>query len=308
MRNLLVTTALALCLFSNALGQFRDKEVQKVRGKAEIVQEPYLNQKENEVLVLKLAKLNAIEKAFGTHLSKDIYLKLNKENEAWFEFATSTLGGDYIVDIDEPKIERSTDPESESWIYRCEVYGKVRKRNFPKHDLEMKTLRCPSIRSCSDNPVFYDGDDFYFYFKSAVDGYLTLYLVDEKTAARILPYQEVPKEMITGIPIQLDTVYYFFDPAQDLVTGEANKYVDEFQMVKEKPNEEYTLFVIFSTEKLQNKPMLNDGNKDRQNNKLAKKGFTWPAYAPTGKFLKWLSDYRQRTDHIQLEMKRIIID
>ena len=57
---------------------------------------------------------------------------------------------------------------------------------MPKANLEYVILNCPETACRTSN--FFDGEQFYLYFKSPVDGYLSVYIDEGDITYRLLPY------------------------------------------------------------------------------------------------------------------------
>ena len=62
------------------------------------------------------------------------------------------------------------------WIY-CDIVGKVRE-SIPKAGIEAYTMNCTDEKCIT--ATFVNNSDLYVYFRSPVDGYLSIFLFDER--------------------------------------------------------------------------------------------------------------------------------
>ena len=158
---------------------------------------------------------------------------------------------------------------------------------------------CP-IRYMADKElatdVFKNNDNFFLYFKSPVDGYLTVFLFDIQTgqAFCLLPYQDVG----TGsYPIKFNEEYYFFSPNH--AKADDGK-VDELVLTcTEGKTEEYNqLYIIFSPNKYAKK-MSTIGQKKLTDELVI------PSSLEYEDFNKWLMKCQQKDE--EMEVRRIPI-
>ena len=144
--------------------------------------------------------------------------------------------------------------------------------------------------------VFKNNDNFFLYFKSPVDGYLTVFLFDIQAgqAFCLLPYQDVG----TGsYPIKFNEEYYFFSP--DHAKADDGK-VDELVLTctEGKPEEYNQLFIIFSPNKFAKK-MSTIGEKQLTDDLVI------PSSLEYEDFNKWLMKCQQKDE--EMEVRRIPI-
>ena len=121
----------------------------------------------------------------------------------------------------------------------CKVNGTAREISNESTVFEAIVLRNGTNKRYEDIH-FKDKDDLYLYFRSPVDGYVAVYLVDETpTAYCLLPYLNNR----TGIhKVNSGKEYVFFD-ANGLKT---NTDIDELSLSCDKDLDNYKMYVLFS--------------------------------------------------------------
>ena len=134
---------------------------------------------------------------------------------------------------------------------------------------------------------FNSGAPMYLSFSTPIDGYLSIYIVEEDHMAyRLLPYQEMPEKYLHAVPVKADNEYIFF------ASGESYDYFDEFSylMVDEiyletlNEKEFLDMYVIFSSEKYK-KPVLEASEN-------ITKAYGLPKKLEEIEFIEWLQDSR----------------
>ena len=170
------------------------------------------------------------------------------------------------------------------WI-TCTIKGKARKA-LPKAQIKYDILNSPNPASRTHS--FYDREQLYLWFKSPVDGYLTVFLEDDDAVYRLLPYLSMTGKYPSGVPVKADTDYLFFSPAHNNFKPFS---VDELIMNLNKPPVEYNnLYIIFSESPFQ-KPGLTDTQ--------TKDGIILPRSLSKKEFQKWLAYNRSLNTSFQ---------
>ena len=187
------------------------------------------------------AKLNALAKVFGTVLSQDTYstdkVVEGKEHSTFTQLTSSEVKGEWIEDIKDP--EFTINYMQNTLVVTCKVNGTAREISNESTVFEAIVLRNGTNKRYEDIH-FKDKDDLYLYFRSPVDGYVAVYLVDETpTAYCLLPYLNNR----TGIhKVNSGKEYVFFD-ANGLKT---NTDIDELSLSSDKDLDNYKMYVLFS--------------------------------------------------------------
>ncbi len=95
----------------------------------------------------------------------------------------------------------------EMLVVKAKVCGKAREISRAEVAFSAKILRNGTEARYESN-AFRDGDDFYLLFKSPVNGFLAVYLIDDKqTAYCLLPY---PGNASGKTPVEHAKEYIFF--------------------------------------------------------------------------------------------------
>lgn len=275
------TVFICLCLLGPWLfGQ----KVKKARGEYQLRIERTESEEEACQRCFTQARINAIEKAFGTVMiqGNSTFLENTQTGEQtetvqiFNTIAETMVNGEWLRDLDEPSWETF---EYEGWRWvKCSVKGEIGELTQAKVAFDMKTLDCEEERCMTDR--FVDGEDFFLYFNSPVSGYLTVYLADQSDAQRLLPYSDMPSGLENAVPIKADEPYIFFSSRTNKLDIESYR-VDEYELFAESPRDHHRLYVLFSEEPL-NKPSLTPIYEDEL-------GQTMPKSLSTEDFHKWLA-------------------
>ena len=136
------------------------------------------------------ARLNAIASAFGTDVSQTNTIMVSSSSDK-SETVFNSLGGtevkgEWIADRKEPEFNIIHDPESGMLVVSVKVWGKIREKKKLDNQLLINIL-CNDIESNK----FRHGDRLSVLFKSPVEGFLSIYLVDDRIERCycLLPYE-----------------------------------------------------------------------------------------------------------------------
>lgn len=243
------------------------------------------------------AQNDAIAEAFGLSVGEEntIFIS-NIDGKSSTNFHSATLGsvrGVWLADEKAPEFEKFLQ-DGRDWV-KVTVKGKAREIRSAGIDFEVAPIRYKADKELATD-VFKNGDDFFLYFKSPVDGYLTVFLFDITAgeAFCLLPYQDSGKG---AYPIKFNEPYYFFSPDHAQV-GEGN--VDDLVMTcaEGKPEEYNQLFIVFSPNPYAKK-MATTGQKQLTDELVI------PSSLEYKDFNKWLMKCQQKDE--QMEVRRIPI-
>lgn len=149
----------------------------------------YLEGKDNletaRSMAVEIAKSNAITSAFGTAVSSSTHSQAYESTDGDYFNSFSSLmhsiqTGIWIKDLEEPEVTSFMDGES-SFGFKAKVRGIVR----PLTSMPVETKGRIFVGNRTDREYRFEtstlkrGDEFYFGFKAASDGYLAVYVVDE---------------------------------------------------------------------------------------------------------------------------------
>ena len=243
-------------------------------------------------IALDRAKMAAIADEFGTIVAQSNSTVMTTENghadSRFLSIGGSEVKGEWIETMREPIYNIKY--EDNFLVVSVEVKGRIRELVNSQIDLTTKILRNGTDEKYESND-FHSGDDMFLFFKSPIDGYLAVYLLDENTldVFCLLPY----KASGNGVyPIEHDRTYIFFSQKHDYVNP---NIVDEYTMTCSKEREFNTLYIIFS-------PNLfaKANTNDDKNDKLPKQ-LTFEA------FQKWVSKLKIEDNNTTIIHKQLTI-
>lgn len=195
-------------------------------------------------VALDRAKIQAIADEFGTIVSQSTSTVItNKNGESdtqFFALGGSDVKGEWIETIGNPEYQLKF--ENHFLVITCSVKGKAREINQNQIDIIAKPLRNGTTLKY-ESTDFRNGDDLFLYFNSPVDGFLSVYLLDEmaQIVYGILPYKT---DTAPSIPIEANKEYVFFSVRD--VEKKDRRMVDEYKLSCESEKEFNTLYIIFS--------------------------------------------------------------
>ncbi len=271
------------------LSSAHSQKIYAAKGFARIRLEENLSREETRDMASQQAKRNAIEAVFGTYVSKDAYVDVADGAASVIIKGESELKGEWLKTTKEEFSEESRrikdeyGARNEIWII-CEVEGKVREITSPVIAYEFLTLNCPDVRCRTTD--FNNGESLFLHFRTPVDGYLNIYLVDEQHAYRLLPYQEMPSAYLHNVPVEADREYLFFAAGIQYDYFDEFPYflVDEIYLDTDKTQEFYKIYVMFSPEPFA-KPIL-------ENEVDVEGDYTTPKTLRRRNFDVWVQDNR----------------
>lgn len=204
------------------------------------------------------AKVKALEQEFGSIVANQTHqvesLVNDKSNDEFYSLSMNEVKGEWIETINENTEVKVIDQD---FFIVATVEGKARALNNARPDIIAKALKNGTALKYADTN-FKDGDDLFLYFSSPVNGYLTVYLEDNraKEVYSLLPYRTSSDG---NYEIKHDDEYVFFSPQQD----KGNPYVvDEYTMSCENEVEYNTLHVVFSPNKFYKPKSSNTTGED----------------------------------------------
>lgn len=240
-----VVAFLAFSLFS--------QKIQKVSASYTYYAPETMSLEEAKRTALKYAKIQAIADEFGTIVTQSTSLISSDTNgqsdEKFFSLAETDVKGEWIETIGEPQYDITFG--NHLLIVNASVKGTIKEKSGARIDVDANLLR-NGTELKFESTEFRNGDDLYLYFKSPVNGYLIVFLVDEnaKNVYSILPY---PKDSYSAFEIEANQEYVFFSKKMAPELQRAN--VTEYTMTCGDNSEINDIVVVFTPSKLQ-LPML----------------------------------------------------
>lgn len=235
---------------------------------------------------IKMAKVNALESIFGEKIFDTDLLNIRNTNSDgrvltrtdYQKISRSFIAGHWVKDITPPDIKVRVDSlRNEVWI-AATVHGQVRKLRSPPYEVQANALNCNQPQ-CIKN-TFRQNDRLYAFFKSQVDGYLTIYLNvrAEGIVQRFLPFDNQE-----AFPIKANEEYIFFDkigPGIQLVIENENPSIKGEIEVD-------GLYFVFSTKKFYQPAQASSARKDEALS--ADLSLMLPPEVPRTTFEEWLA-------------------
>ena len=242
-------------------------------------------------VALQRAQLQAIADAFGTIVTQSNATRVRNENGksdvSLLSLGASEVRGEWLRTDGEPEYDIAY--EDGMLAVTVRVKGVIREIVNAAVDFQAKVLR-NGTEDRFEGEEFRNGDDLYLSFRSPVDGFLTVYLLDaEGTAYCLLPYRND-----TGgrVAIEGNRHYVFF--SLDDVPAEERSIVDEYTMTCSRDGELNQIYVIFS-------PQLFTKAVDYAGEGLQ------PRELPYEEFQEWLFKCRKQDPEMRVEVKGILI-
>jgi hypothetical protein len=276
---LLKTGFMMALLLSTGLAAGQKQKIVRATGQAQVRMESNTTVKQVYELAEEQAKINAIENAFGTYVEQQMDMRISEGKTAYNIIGTTKVRGEWVetTDInfkDNFRTETGAYGKQEVRYVTCSIKGKARK-SVAKANIEFSILNLPD--PASRTLSFIAGEQIYLYFKSPVDGYLSVYIDDGNSSFRLLPDAYSTTESESCVYITSDTDYLFFTPKYNKLP---QSEVEEYLMFSAKKLDYNYVYIIFSEDKFV-KPLLKEE---------AKKGnLTLPRSLSSVKFQEWLS-------------------
>lgn len=196
---------------------------------------------EAKKIALDRAKIQSVADAFGTDVSQSASTTVsnyNGKSDTHFSMNGLTdVKGEWIETVGDPIFDIKV--ESPWIIINCKVKGKVREIIRPEIDIEVKVLKNGLSKSFESNE-FIDGDDLYVFFKSSLSGYVTIYLIQNNIAYRLLPYKE---NDFGEYPVVGGKDYLFFSKSTDISN---DKTIDEYELFADKEIDVADILILYS--------------------------------------------------------------
>jgi hypothetical protein len=281
-----MTKSFILFSFLISFTAFTQKLV-SVKGKAQLKVERNVTQEQTEQKALELAMVNGIESEFGTYVEQQSDIYIDNQRTDVRTIGQTKVKGEWVETIGKPVYTYDTRTSSknapEVWI-TCEIKGNVKEIKKNPAPFEAYTLKTFDLTTKTID--FQQNDMFYLWFKSAIKGYITVFMLYNEQASRLLPYQDMGEKYINNIPIAADQDYLFFSKEKNKLNFKdvPDYKVDEMKLITSETLEKDMVYVIFSPTPF-NKPLLEQGSASTGN-------YTVPALLSEEKFNRWLEDNR----------------
>lgn len=238
-----------------------------VAGKADILVDDSHNIGQIKRQVVELAKINALENAFGKVIVQGThtYLENTVSGERVETFtkmnmiANSMVKGDWIEtksistkwvlrDVGDKK-----SPRQELWLL-CEIKGKAIEIAESKADFEVYTSSCLD-KGCQTTD-FNSQESLLLNFQSSVNGYLSVFMEEDGKIYRLFPYVRMQNALDNCVPVEADQAYTLFSSkAPNQIEGINKWEIDEYALFANKKPLFNRIYVVFA-ETAFKKPIL----------------------------------------------------
>lgn len=242
---------------------------------------------------LQRTQIEAIANAFGTIIGQNNTTQIRNENgDTKMDYSSlrwSDVKGEWIETIGQPKFDIRYD--NHFLIIECDIKGKAREISPIVIEIIAKPLKNGTdLRYEANN--FKDGDELYLYFLSPIDGYISIYLLEEssQTVYNILPYKA---ENLACTKIVGNKEYIFF--SKNHVEKNEKNYVDEYILTSDLDKEFHILYILFS-------PIELGKQRGFESDEMS-----LPKNIPYIDFQSWLSKSLSRNKDLQLIQYSLLI-
>lgn len=237
--------ALLLLCFSFCSLRAAAQKVTEVEAEYTYVTSSEMSVAEAKRIATERAKLQALADEFGTTISQTNSTHINSSNSSstldFLSIGSSEVKGEWLSDTKAPVYDVNI--TDDNLIVKVSVWGKAREIVSASVDVSAKLLRNGKERKFESDD-FRDGDDVYLSFRSPVDGYLAVYLVDESSMAyRLLPYSGANDGALS---VKAGIDYLFFDSKMAATEQERN-LIDELTITASKSIEHNEVYILFSS-------------------------------------------------------------
>ena len=241
-------------------------------------------------IALERARLQALADEFGTTVSQTNATHIKNTGNAssldFLSIGSSEVKGEWIEDTKEPQYDISF--ADNNLVVKVSVWGKAREVVSAATEVNAALLRNGTEHKF-ESEEFKEGDDLYLLFKSPVDGYVAVYMVDEaNTAWCLLPYSN---DTDGQQDVKAGEEYVFFD-ARRGTTEQEKMLIDEMTVTCDKSVEYSEVYVVFSA-----RPFVkaNDSQTDER----------LPRNLSSEDFQKWLAKNRVK-DNGMVVVKKLL--
>ena len=274
------------------------QKVKTETGESLIRQESNMTINDVKRLAMEQAKIDAIEKAFGSAMIqgnrtmvKNLVSGENVETKTVFNtIADSYVNGEWLKTLSGPDYE-VINRDGEIW-YKCVIKGKIRELTEPEINFEVYSLDCPEKKCKTEN--FLEDENLYVYFKSPVNGYINIFLDDAENSYRLLPYKN--SSVVDYFPVKADKEYVFFSSEHDYMNEGFN--IDEQVLYAETESDLNKIYIIFSPEHY-TKPLLEDKTPELLSQEDISAGYSLPKSISSEGFLRWLQNLKLKEKNVE---------
>lgn len=189
------------------------------------------------------ARIDALAGKYGTLVASMNTVGMSDGTVNRFSMlGTSEVKGVWLKDTSEVWQRLELDEATQQLYIRTKVWGKARPLAVAATPVVAETISDDGDTG-STATEFRNGEKFYLHFRSAADGYLAVFLIDESGSVfTCLPY---PSQRQNTVPVRKSTDYVFFSKRRPAaVTAESD--IRQYFLTAEKDMEQNRLCIVFS--------------------------------------------------------------
>ncbi len=289
-----------ICFVFISHGLIAQKSI-RAKGFSEVKVESNMTKEQAREKAEELAKINAIENEFGTYIAQETDIHVT-DGRVDFDILGSTMvRGEWVRTIGEVEFNEASKAEKGEfgieqnvWI-QCNITGEIREC-ISRANLFVEVLNCPLIE-CRKT-TFYDEESLYLYFKSPVDGFLSVFIDVDGDAYRLIPYKSMGT--LNAIEVEGDKEYILFSKKHNY-SFDRGFSIDALELGTDRYIEYNTIYVVFSENEYA-KPILDDI-------KELDHGYYLPRSLSSREFKKWIGDCKaEMPNDFQVERFKISIE
>jgi hypothetical protein len=227
---------LIVIFFINQFTVFSQKKVQ-ISGEETVFLNPDQTINEIKKKAIELAIYSALENKFGRIIYQNNQSFIEStESETRTKFLSkgnSLVKGKWLRTLEENCIQ-DFDPSFNQMYITCKVKGIAIELEEVKPEFIALPLECPKME-CEETQ-FKNEQDFFLYFKSPKNGFLSVFLTDDSKSYKLYP---IPGERETLFGVTANKEYYLFE-------GDESSDFDGYYLFTNNEFEMNTLYFIFS--------------------------------------------------------------
>lgn len=189
------------------------------------------------------ARIDALAGKYGTLVASMNTVGMSDGTVNRFSMlGTSEVKGVWLKDTREVWQRMELDEATQQLYIRTKVWGKARPLAVAATPVVAETISDDGDTG-STATEFRNGEKFYLHFRSAADGYLAVYLIDESGSVfTCLPY---PSQRQNTVRVRKSADYVFFSKRRPAaVTAESD--IRQYFLTAEKDMEQNRLCIVFS--------------------------------------------------------------
>lgn len=262
-----------------------------------------ISAKQARLVAQERAQVAAIQEAFpGTITAEQHSVTVNDgergSSSSFYSSGVSEVKGEWLGDVREPQFsDPAFNSQNDLWSVTCTVKGRVREITWSKPSFKWQLMR-NHVEDASETSEFQENDDLFMSFQAPCDGYLCVYLSDERGMAQCLvPNDQDPQGFYR---IKGGQRYVFFSDHHR--TDDGQMPTEELYLVPGS-DLEYDQFYVFFSPNTFHKAT----NGERQTVAVDGREHLMPGEIPYAEFQRWQLKLLSKDKDLQREKKIISI-